>query len=75
MSAEPTGDIARFTVEELQEREGETDWARVRAMTEEEIDAAALADPDAQPTSFEDWEEAVMTPPMTFLGDGEKGDE
>lgn len=28
---------------------GETDWARVNALTEEELDAAARADPDAQP--------------------------
>lgn len=28
---------------------GQTDWERVHAMTEEEIMAAALADPDAQP--------------------------
>lgn len=28
---------------------GETDWARVNAMTDEEVLAAALADPDAQP--------------------------
>jgi len=27
----------------------DTDWDRVNAMTEEEIHAAALADPDAQP--------------------------
>jgi putative transcriptional regulator len=26
-----------------------TDWARLDAMTDEEVDAAALADPDAQP--------------------------
>ena len=30
-------------------RERKTDWARLDAMTEEEIDAAARADPDAQP--------------------------
>lgn len=30
---------------------GQTDWERVRAMTEEEIMAAALVDPDAQPLS------------------------
>jgi putative transcriptional regulator len=29
--------------------ETDTDWERVNAMTEEEIHAAALADPDAQP--------------------------
>jgi putative transcriptional regulator len=28
---------------------GETDWVRVNAMTEEEVLAAAHADPDAQP--------------------------
>lgn len=28
---------------------GKTDWARLDAMTDEEIDAAALADPDAPP--------------------------
>ena len=29
--------------------EGETDWARLDAMTDEEVMAAALSDPDAQP--------------------------
>jgi putative transcriptional regulator len=29
--------------------ETDTDWDRVNALTEEEINAAALADPDAQP--------------------------
>jgi hypothetical protein len=28
---------------------GETDWARVNATTDEEVLAAALSDPDAQP--------------------------
>ncbi len=28
---------------------GDTDWARVNAMTDEEVMAAALSDPDAQP--------------------------
>lgn len=32
---------------------GDTDWARVQAMTDEEVLAAALADPDAQPLSPE----------------------
>jgi putative transcriptional regulator len=30
----------------------DTDWDRVDAMTEEEIHAAALSDPDAQPIPF-----------------------
>jgi putative transcriptional regulator len=33
---------------------GKTDWARVDAMTEEEIEAAALSDPDAQPLTDEE---------------------
>jgi uncharacterized protein (DUF4415 family) len=32
---------------------GETDWAAVDALTEEEISAAALSDPDAQPLTEE----------------------
>jgi putative transcriptional regulator len=31
----------------------ETDWERLRAMTDEEVHAAALADPDAQPLTPE----------------------
>jgi len=33
--------------------EGRTDWQRVRAMTDEEVAAAALSDPDAQPMTEE----------------------
>jgi putative transcriptional regulator len=32
---------------------GKTDWARLDAMTDEEVMAAALSDPDAQPLSPE----------------------
>jgi putative transcriptional regulator len=33
---------------------GKTDWNRLRRMTEEEINAAALSDPDAQPLTDEE---------------------
>ena len=33
--------------------DGETDWARIDAMTDEEVTAAALSDPDAQPLTPE----------------------
>lgn len=33
---------------------GRTDWARVDRMTDEEIEAAALSDPDAQPMTEEE---------------------
>jgi putative transcriptional regulator len=32
---------------------GDTDWARLNAMTEDEVVAAALSDPDAQPLAPE----------------------
>lgn len=32
---------------------GRTDWARLKAMTDAEVEAAALADPDAQPLTPE----------------------
>lgn len=39
-------------------REGRTDWKRVDAMTDDEVIATALADPDAQPTTEADWANA-----------------
>jgi putative transcriptional regulator len=43
-------DTTRITVKPGEELpRGETDWARVNAMTNEEVMAAALSDPDAQP--------------------------
>jgi len=33
--------------------QGDTDWARLEAMTDEEVMAAALSDPDAQPLTAE----------------------
>jgi uncharacterized protein (DUF4415 family) len=44
------GTIVTYTVEELEQMrargESETDWARVDAMTEEELEAAIASDPD-----------------------------
>ena len=37
--------------------QGKTDWKQVDAMTEKEIHAAALSDPDAQPVTPEELEE------------------
>lgn len=38
--------------------EGGTDWERLRDMTDEEIEAAAAADPDNPPTDEEFWRDA-----------------
>jgi len=43
---------------------GRTDWARVDAMSDEEITANALSDPDAQPLDDAFWRTArILTPP------------
>jgi len=36
-------------------RRGKTDWKRVRALTDEEIDEAVRSDPDAAPILDEEW--------------------
>jgi uncharacterized protein (DUF4415 family) len=46
------GNITRISAQEalrrIERRESLTDWARVRAMSEPEVEAAAAADPDWQ---------------------------
>ena len=41
------------------------DWRRLNAMTDEEITAAALADPDAQPTTPEQAEQMKLPRPLS----------
>lgn len=41
--------ITRVTVDPARLPKGDTDWARIDAMTDEEVEAAARSDPDAQP--------------------------
>lgn len=44
-------------------REGRTDWARIDAMTEEEIEANALSDPDNPPWTEEELAAAELMMP------------
>jgi putative transcriptional regulator len=46
---------------------GQTDWARVTAMTDDEVLAAAQSDPDAQPLSPEALARMRRVPPMKAL--------
>jgi uncharacterized protein (DUF4415 family) len=46
----------------LERVKNRTDWARVDAMTEEEIEANARADPDSNPANF-DWSKATLVTP------------
>ena len=62
------GNTVRYTVEEIDEMlargESRTDWAAVKGMTEEELEASIAADPDDVHEPI-DWTRAVkgMSPP------------
>jgi putative transcriptional regulator len=46
---------------------GNTDWARLKAMTDEEVMAAALSDPDAQPLTAEQLARMRRVPRVKWL--------
>ena len=46
----------------LERRKSETDWARLDALTDDEIEEAARNDPDAAPLDI-DWSEAILVIP------------
>ena len=50
--------ITRYTKEELRSLPSQTDWARVEAMTDAEVTANALADPDNPPLGDDFFEKA-----------------
>jgi putative transcriptional regulator len=47
MSKKPISKVVRYSPEKLPR--DRTNWARIKHMTDEEVVAAALSDPDAQP--------------------------
>jgi uncharacterized protein (DUF4415 family) len=47
--------ITRITLSEALTRRGKTDWKRVDALTDAEIEAAIASDPDAAPTLDAEW--------------------
>ena len=62
--------ITRVTLDPNNPSKGKTDWERVDAMTEEEIHAAALSDPDAQPVTPEELEEFKPVPDAKAVREG-----
>jgi uncharacterized protein (DUF4415 family) len=46
----------------LERRKSETDWTRLDALTDDEIEEAARNDPDAAPLDI-DWSEAILVIP------------
>lgn len=60
---ESKGRITRVTLEEAKRMKGETDYARLDSMTDEEIAGAVAGDPDAA-TLDTDWTKArIVLPP------------
>lgn len=56
--------IVSYTAEEVRRLgPGETDWARVDALTDEDIEAAVRDDPDAAPLDI-DWSKARIVHPV-----------
>lgn len=56
--------ITRVTLEQARKMKGLTDWARLDAMTEEEIERNAAEDPDNPPWTDEDWANAQRVDPQ-----------
>lgn len=55
--------ITRVSFKDLHKMKDLTDWKRVRAMTEEDIQRAAASDPDAPMTTEADWANARVVWP------------
>ena len=64
--------ITRVTLDPNNPSKGKTDWEEVDAMTEEEIHAAALSDPDAQPVTPEELKEFRPIPDAKAIREGLK---
>lgn len=62
--------ITRVTLDPNNPSKGKTDWEEVDAMTEEEIHAAALSDPDAQPVTPKELEEFKPVPDAKGIREG-----
>jgi len=57
--------ITRVTLEQARKMKGQTDWARLDAMTDEDIERAVAEDPDAPPFwTDEDWANAQVVNPQ-----------
>jgi putative transcriptional regulator len=52
MSTNSTSKVVRYSRDNLPA--DKTDWARIAALTDDEVTAAALSDPDAQPLADEE---------------------
>src|SRR5438876_10669697 len=58
------GRVTRVSPKQARKMKGLTDWARLAAMTEEEIERNAADDPDNPPWTEEDWANARVVWPQ-----------
>jgi uncharacterized protein (DUF4415 family) len=56
--------ITRVSLKQARKMKSETEWARLDAMTDEEIEQAAADDPDNPPWTDEDWANARVVWPQ-----------
>jgi uncharacterized protein (DUF4415 family) len=54
--------IVRYSLEEIRQRRGKSDLARLRATTESDIERQIAEDPDLQGFDDIDWSKAVFVP-------------
>ena len=59
---QPGGEV-QATSKPEPKTEPKTDWRRLRSMTDEEVHAAIIDDPDAKPTDKAFWKEARVVMP------------
>ncbi len=64
--------IVRYSPGDLLPEDDRTDWKRLRAMTEEEIEANALSDPDNPPLTDEDFMHSRMAAEFRIRMEGEE---
>ena len=57
----------KYTRSEIDTLPDETDWERVDALTDEDINAAASSDPDAPPTEASFWQDATVVMPENIV--------
>jgi len=56
--------ITRVTLKQALKMKGETDWERVHALTDEDIERAVAEDPDQSFWTEEDWKNARVVYPQ-----------
>jgi hypothetical protein len=60
--------ITQISIDELARIQDLTDWEKVKAMTDEEIEINSSEDPDCQPTNESFWDDAKVVKPNRSNG-------